>query len=126
MLDILLPSVQTAFPGLNSPRRMFSSFRLRCLRRAVLLVLLSTPQYLKVACLLSKELLGRPDEASGAPLLDLVLRDQVCLLGLDDLLSGPGAGLRGPASTFSGVVAETGGVTNFLGAAVGLDFLTAP
>ena len=92
----------------------------------MLLVLLSTPQYLKVACLLGEELLSRPDEASGALFLDLVLRDQACLLGLDDLLSGPGAGLRGPASAFSGAVAETGGVTNFLGAAAGLDFLTAP
>ena len=123
MLDILLPSVQTAFPGLNSPRRMFSSFRLRFLRRAVLLVLLSTPQYLKVACLLSKELLSRPHEASGAPLLDLVLRDQACLLGLDDLLSGPGAGLRGPASTFSGAVAETGGVNKLPGRRSGLGLL---
>ena len=126
MLDILHPSVQTAFPGLNSPRRVYSSFCLWRLWCTVLLVLLSTPQYLEVACLLGEELLGRPDEASGAPLLDLVLRDQVCLLGLDDLLSWPGAGLRGPANTFSGAFAETGGVTNFLGAAVGLDFLTAP
>ena len=88
MLDILLPSVHTAFPGLNSPRRVFSSFCLWRLWCTVLLVLLSTPQYLEVACLLGEELLGRPDEASGAPLLDLVLRDQACLLGLDDLVAG--------------------------------------
>lgn len=101
---------------------MFSSFLLR----ALLLVLFSTPQYFQVACLLSKELLGRSDKTSSALLLDLILLDQARLLGLDDLLSGPGAGLRGPADTFSEAVAVNGGVTDFLGATAGLDFFTAP
>lgn len=101
---------------------MFGSFSLR----ALLLVLLSSPQHLQVTCLLGEELLRGAHEASGALLLDLVLLDQGRLLGLDDLLSRPGTSLRGPAETFSAAGAVEGGVTYFLGAAAGLDFLTAP
>lgn len=49
-----------------------------------------------MASLLGKELFGRSNEAGGALLFDLVLRNQARFLGLDDLLSRPGAGLRRP------------------------------
>jgi hypothetical protein len=73
------------------------SFRLR----ALLLVLLPSSQYLQMASFLGEELLGCANEAGGALLLDLVLLDQACFLGLDDLLSRPGAALRRPASMVS-------------------------
>lgn len=77
--------------------RTLDSFALR----ALLLVLLSAPQYFQVAGFLCEELFGRADEAGGALLLDLVLLDQARFLGLDNLLSRPGTGLRRSASVVS-------------------------
>jgi hypothetical protein len=79
-----------------------------------------------MACFLGEELLGRANEAGGALLLDFVLRDQTCFLGLDDLLSRPGTRLRGPVATVSERSKSVGRTTHFRGAAAGLDFLTAP
>ena len=81
------------------PIKVFSSFAL-C---ALLLVLLSTPQYLQMASFLGEELFGRGDEAGGALLFDLVLLDQTGFLGLDDLLSRPGTRLGGPVQVVSNV-----------------------
>ena len=63
-----------------------------------------------MASFLGEELLGRTNEAGGALLLDLVLRDQACFLGLDDLLSRPGTRLRGPVSTVSEQAGLLGGL----------------
>jgi hypothetical protein len=54
-----------------------------------------------MASFLGEEFLGRANEAGGALLLDLVLRDQARFLGLDDLLTRPGTRLRRPVSTVS-------------------------
>lgn len=79
-----------------------------------------------MASFLGEELFGGANQTSGALLLDLILLDQAGFLRLDNLLSGSGAGLRGPATTFSKAAYWRGYLTNFLGATAGLDFLSAP
>ena len=43
--------------------------------------------------LLGEEFLGRANESGGALLLDLLLLNELRLLGLDDLCARPGTGL---------------------------------
>lgn len=63
---------------------------------ALLLILLAALEHLKMSRLLGQQLLRRRRQTRRALVLDLVLRDERRLLGLDDARTTLGAGVRGP------------------------------